>query len=385
MTTCAPGETEKAAERALLLAQLARRICKAGHSSLVRPLLERAGSRDGTALEDVLRAAERLVAGEAAPPISGATTVRELGIMWTDGKLHERWPDHVKKKKHVDDDKERLARYVYPLVGDVALPDFRIEHAGLVMSGLPKRLSAGTRRHVAQVLSRVLNLAAYPCRIIPASPLPKGFLPSPGKRKALTFLYPDEDRALLGCTTVPLIYRVYYGVLAREGLRRGEAEGLSWRDVDLERGALTLDENKSDDPRAWALDPGVARALSALRARLGKVEDSAPIFVDDQGRSVASPAGEKGPARLRRHLREAGIVRAELFERSATRQPMRIHDLRATFITVSLANGRSESWVADRTGHTSSVMINRYRRAARRVEELGLGALAELDVAVPEL
>jgi|HubBroStandDraft_1064217.scaffolds.fasta_scaffold99333_2 hypothetical protein len=34
--------------------------------------------------------------------------------------------------------------------------------------------------------------------------------------------------------------------------------------------------------------------------------------------------------RGRGDLRTAGIIRAELFERSATRQPIRLHDLRAT-------------------------------------------------------
>src|SRR6185369_14698881 len=42
-------------------------------------------------------------------------------------------------------------------------------------------------------------------------------------------------------------------------------------------------------------------------------------------------------------------------------------------------------WVADRTGHKSSVMINRYRRAARTVAELGLGDLRPLDEAIPEV
>jgi hypothetical protein len=39
--------------------------------------------------------------------------------------------------------------------------------------------------------------------------------------------------------------------------------------------------------------------------------------------------------------------------------------LRATFITVALANNRTETWVMDRTGHESSAMLARHRRAAR--------------------
>ena len=66
---------------------------------------------------------------------------------------------------------------------------------------------------------------------------------------------------------------------------------------------------------------------------------------------------------FRAHLAVAGVDRAELFEKSESRRPIRIHDLRATFITVNLANGKTEAWIADRTGHTTSTMINRYRRA----------------------
>lgn len=62
-----------------------------------------------------------------------------------------------------------------------------------------------------------------------------------------------------------------------------------------------------------------------------------------------------------------------------------MHGLRRTFVTLALANGRYEAWVQDRTGHRSSVMVNRYRRAARSVTELGLGWLAPLCEASPEL
>jgi len=38
-------------------------------------------------------------------------------------------------------------------------------------------------------------------------------------------------------------------------MRRGRVK---WTDLDLERGAVRLDKNKTDDPRAWALAPDVA-------------------------------------------------------------------------------------------------------------------------------
>jgi hypothetical protein len=54
-------------------------------------------------------------------------------------------------------------------------------------------------------------------------------------------------------------------------------------------------------------------------------------------------------------------------------------------VTVHLALGKPEAWITDRTGHTSSSMLHKYKRAARTHAELGLGPLAPLDEAVPEL
>jgi hypothetical protein len=39
----------------------------------------------------------------------------------------------------------------------------------------------------------------------------------------------------------------------------------------------------------------------------------------------------------------------------------------------------------DRTGHKSSVTVNRYRRVARTVAEAGLGSPVPLHLAIPEI
>ena len=76
---------------------------------------------------------------------------------------------------------------------------------------------------------------------------------------------------------------------------------------------------------------------------------------------------------LRAHLKLAGVTRAQLFESNESRLAIRAHDLRATFVTVSLALGKTEAWITDRTEHRSSQMIYAYKRAARTYAELGLG------------
>ena len=202
---------------------------------------------------------------------------------------------------------------------------------------LPKAAKRpGTRRHYAQLINRVLALAVYPCRHIAANPLPRGFMPKVGKPPAYPFLYPDEDRKLMAQTTVPLAYRVLYGFLAREGMRVSEALGLQFSHLDLERGAVSLDKNKTDDPRTWALDPGVVEALRDWKRRHPDDEPGDHLF-----REIWKPY--LLPEILRDHLKVAGVTRAELFERSAARRPIRVHDLRATMITTWLAAGSALS------------------------------------------
>jgi integrase len=255
-----------------------------------------------------------------------------------------------------------------------------IEDAELVMRKLPAELSPATRRHVAQLMHRLLAMAVYPARLRAANPLPEGFMPKVKRVKAFVYLYPAEDEQLLRCELVDLGERMLFGFLAREGMRAGEA--LDWPSHDLKLGTVRLDENKTDDPRTWKLADDTAEALRRWWVASGSPK-AGRVFRTADGRTIPEShlAG-----RFRMLLKDvAKLGRAELFERSKTRQPIRAHDLRATFVTLALALGRSETWVADRTGHKSSVMINRYRRAARTAAELGLGWLAPMHETIPEL
>jgi len=102
-------------------------------------------------------------------------------------------------------------------------------------------------------------------------------------------------------------------------------------------------------------------------------------------KSGSCMSGDKAAKHLRRYARLAGLDRKQLFERSDVPSPLRIHDLRATFVTTALAQGKSEVWVADRTGHRLSAIIFTYKRATRSFQKLGLGPLAPLHEAIPEL
>ena len=374
--------------RALLLTEQAKHLRLAGkvETAGAEALLRELGLAGETGLRDVITVIGELCGAATLPARLEGPTFADIAKQWTSGELARDWPDHVNAKDSAPD-----ARRVKALAGievggvrfgDLPISRLTIEHVEGAMRQLPaKAKRPATRRHYAQVVARVLALAVYPLRLIKASPLPKGFLPKVGKPPAFSYLYPAEDAALMACEAVPVQERLLFGFLAREGMRVSEALALRWQDVDLERGSVSLDRNKTDDARTWALDPGVTRALQAVHDRC-QPEDEALVFPSPEG---AAFEVDRLAVVLRARLWQAEVRRPELHTSGENRGRLRVHDLRGTFVTLSLANGKSETFVADRTGHTSSIMINRYRRAARTAKELHLGELTPLDVAVPDL
>lgn len=316
-------------------------------------------------------------------------SLRSLAGLWTSGALAELFPDHVRRKRSRRSDVARLTKHVLPIIGDRRVAEFEgepgLDLADAVMRSLPpvERLSRDSRRHVAQLLHRILAMAVFPLRLLSSNPLPRGWLPKGSPAKARSYLYPSEDRQLLARTKVPLLNRLFYGFLAREGLRASEARDLLVGDIDLERGLCTLDKNKTDDPRAWVLAPGCHVALKQYleRYRPG-AQPGELLFIDPSGRR---PPGDNLARALRRDLRTALVKRPQLYVDNEERNHIRGHDLRATFVTVHLATGKTETWVADRTGHKSSTMIARYRRLARAQADLDEGELTPLSAAIPEL
>ena len=380
LPTCASEAAAK--ERTAALAVVALRLRRAGHADKVRKLVAMgAKARAGRPWNTFLGAVDALCQG-TVEAVTDVPTFEDFAKDWTDGELARRFPDHVKHKRSAERDEELLRIYILPHVKEVRLDEFTLADAECVMANLPAKLSPGTRRHIAQVMSRLMHLAVYPGKWIQVTPIPRGWLPKPGGDKAKECLYPDEDRALMACADVPLLRRLAYGVLDREGLRTDELARLTWADVDLVHNRLDLDENKTDRPRSWDMRPDVLMALTIWREHFRKKAASdARVFLDDEGAGLNV---DHLAAQLRDDLARAEVDRAKLFQGSRNRLRMRAHDLRATFITVGLASGRTWEWCQQRTGH-GDAMKQKYRRTSATWTAQRQGDLAPLHLAIPEL
>jgi len=374
---------EQADARAVVLAGIARDVRATKDEATVAmlpKLLDRAAVANADTLKQLLELVERIVAGRivAAKSVPATSlTVKALGDRWVSGELAREFPDHVRKKRSTGDDSNLLTKWIYPLVQNVPLRSFTLDHAEQVMKALPPELSGSTRRHVAQTMNRVLKMAMYPLRAITANPLPSGWMPRLGATKKQEMIHTDEHDTYLARSEVPLMSRLFAGFLAREGMRHDEGEQLTWSDFDLKRGLVRLDENKTDEPRTWALRPGVARALTHIYELRGKPGGDKLVFSKDGKARL-----RWRPDEYRDELKVCGITRPELFTGTSVTRPTGFHGLRALFITEALARGESEAWVTDRSGHKSSQMVAHYRRRARTFKEAGMPFLAPLDVAL---
>ena len=161
-----------------------------------------------------------------------------------------------------------------------------------------------------------------------------------------------------------------------------EVPPLTWRRLDLRHGVVFLDREKTGRARPVPIDPDLVRALAAWRSLNPKAKPDDLVFVDASGAPIDR---DDSADMLRADLLTAKQDRHELHDtKSAVRSAVRLHDLRASMVTIGLANDRTEEWIRRRTGHTSNA-LERYRRVAGTIAELHLGDWKPLDQAIPEI
>jgi integrase len=167
----------------------------------------------------------------------------------------------------------------------------------------------------------------------------------------------------------PIRWRRLYALAIYLYARASELRAIEWADVDLEHGIIfvhrTLDDDGNHDstkgevPRRFKIEPELLPLLKTLHKEsggVGRVFDPFPL--------------EKHLApMLRRDLKRAGVVRAELFVTDKTRRQMTFHDLRSTGITWMAVRGDEPLKIKQRAGHKQFVTTEGYIREAESVRE----------------
>lgn len=338
---------------------------------------------------EISRRERARVRAELEAAESTRLTVQQFGERWTSGELY-RLHGEVKRlrpKASAADDAERLASYVYPVIGDKRVADVTEIDIERVLAEAPTRfrerrgreMQPATKRHVYQVMHRLFDLAVRPGRLREDSPVGEHLKPAAGSPKLYGYLFPAELLQLLACRKVPVARRVLYATATYTGLRRGSLYGLTWEAIDFVHGTMAVLVTKNGVPQLVDLEPMSAELLQAWYERCGSPPPASPIIRDLKMRP------DREAETLRADLELAGVKRAMLFGGAGAVKAMRFHDLRASFVTWALRQGRGKFWIQDRTGHLTEAMLTRYARQARTLADLRLEPFPAIGKAIPEL
>lgn len=302
----------------------------------------------------------------ASQPIGGKAGVTLGGWLqqWLDGQEHLRPSTRASYRGHID-------KHLTPLLGGMPVAMLTAEnvrglHAALRQQGV----SAATTRRIHATLSSALS-AAVREGVIPGNPAALVTLPRGNAYRADVW---DAGEAARFLHTVrgDALYPLWRLALLT-GMRRGELLGLTWDDVDLTTGTLTVRQTRvavagqvvTGPPksrrgvRAIAVDPATVAVLNAYRVRGPR---TGVVFHDGNGRPLR-------PGDVSRRF-------ADLVERAGLPR-IRLHDLRHTSASLGLAAGEPLKALSARLGHSSiTVTADTYLAVPDALARASASALA---------
>lgn len=156
------------------------------------------------------------------------------------------------------------------------------------------------------------------------------------------------------------------------GIRRGEARGLRWCDIDRKEGIIHIRNNYVDTEGSKGCKCGSARDVllpTAAKEALKAVHISSPYTLPDDFvlfslESRKEPiSGQTIRSGFSRMLEHAGIPKDEQKERNLT-----YHGMRHTFVTLARMAGLPDITVQALAGHKSAAMMNHYSHAAQVID-----------------
>jgi integrase len=158
----------------------------------------------------------------------------------TFGEFIERWKAEVLTKQQPSSAcavKSHLKCYIIPQLSKLRLEQFGVENQqNFITRVFEQGVSRKTVLNVLGTLSSILSTArdwGYNCQTIDVNKLR---LPPRSARHEAPHFTVAQLRKILSITEDP--WRTLYCILTMDGLRAGEALGLQWGDIDLERQLL---------------------------------------------------------------------------------------------------------------------------------------------------
>lgn len=211
-----------------------------------------------------------------------------------------------------------------------------------------------TLRGIFEYAKRYHYIQANPCQDLNAKETPKR------DKKKIDFLAPeDAKRFVSALEREPLFWQAFMNVLITTGLRRGEAVGLQWGDIDPDKLTITVQRNvtidksspekyhigatKTGEIRTVPLLPRVLALLAALKREYQTKYQAIILpkgFIFCRTDDPYKPMYPTEPTRWQRHFTERNNL-----------PKVSPHDLRHTAATLALESGANLKEIQELLGH----------------------------------
>ena len=281
-----------------------------------------------------------------------------------------------------------LDKHIFPVLGDFPMRDITTAMIARLLLDFQKQGYAyATVIKLYSILNGLFK-AAFMDDSILTNPMLKVTRPKPCKDdpiknetdKAYTI---DELLYILSCLEdEPLQWQTYVSLLIDTGIRRGEACGLQWSDIDFKKAQITIRHNLQYTPSAGVylatpknkkarivdVGPNVLALLRHLRTDQSHKAISSFVFTQ---KNSPTPMHPQTPTRYFKKLEKRYGIR-----------DFHPHKLRHTSASLAITNGADVVSVSERLGHSdSSVTLKMYAHASeesiRRAGQTVRDALAK--------
>ena len=275
-----------------------------------------------------------------------------------------------------------MRRHIAARIGNLAVQKLTAQrvqryYADMIADGC----SAYVVFHCHQRLSQALDQAVV-WNIIRANPC-KGVTPPRPVQRKMTTWNAEQCRRFLDAAESDTLHPLWL-MLVTTGLRRGEALGLRWSDIDFDRKTLTVLQaiaalygapviqapKTTAGVRPVRMPAVLVEQLERHRARQQDVRSAAGDLWEANDLVFATQIGTPiNPNNLTRSyniiVERAGLPR------------IRLHDLRHTHVTLLLSNQVPAKVVSERIGHASTkTTLDIYQHVS---EEMQQGAADVID------
>ena len=293
-------------------------------------------------------------------------TVAQAMDAWTEG-FAQRVADGVLKPSTARGYRDDVRNHIKPALGYLRLQDLTTRHVDdfhKELAAKPGRkedpkLSLATRRHVQVTLHAALADAKRQ-RLIGYNPADDATLPRVKRApiEAAQVWTPQQLQTFLTATHDDRL-GVLWRVMGTTGLRRAEALGLRWQDVDLEAGTLRVVETRTSvgyevhkggpkseaGKRPMPLPPETTAALKAWKVQQNAERLKWGARWTDCGRVFTRENGEAWHPDWVSKLFARAVAGAKV-------PRVRLHDLRHGFATYHIKAGTHDKYLQRLMGHS---------------------------------